>query len=246
MPPRAVAPPGPGRRHMGILFHLYASLVLACFCKSARSIALFLDIVQGSFRVFFYFCCRFSFFFCSPLRCFHIATQTPADFTMALYSSQDIFARLSEGALASSSSMPAQATHAHASASHTSTSTSSTSHTRTTRVRYARIRAVHAGVPIPGSQSDAHPRAASNAPAYVGVDGQWGKQAQGTVPLIVILEPTYLGVLPATLLPTVGFLAFTVLAAVAFVPWVTAYLDPFIRQAREDLKTGMTPALKDR
>ena len=63
MPPRAVAPPGPGRRHMGILFHLYASLVLACFCKSARSIALFLDIVQGSFRVFFYFCCRFSFFF---------------------------------------------------------------------------------------------------------------------------------------------------------------------------------------
>lgn len=61
------------------------------------------------------------------------------------------------------------------------------------------------------------------------------------MPFVIILEPLYLGVLPATLLPTIGFLIPIVLAAVLLVvPWVIAYLDPFVRQAKEDLKTGMT------
>jgi len=62
----------------------------------------------------------------------------------------------------------------------------------------------------------------------------------------VILEPAYLGVLPATLVPTMGFLVPIVLAAVAFVPWVTAYFEPFVRQAREDLKAGVMRASRER
>lgn len=59
-----------------------------------------------------------------------------------------------------------------------------------------------------------------------------------SVPFIVILEPVYLGVLPAALLPTVGFLIPIVLAAALFVPFVIAYFEPFVRQAREDMNTG--------
>ena len=134
---------------------------------------------------------------------------------------------------------------------------SSTPHTPTTRSRYARIRAVHAGVPTPGSRSYSHshspalapqpqprvpaPHPGSAAPANGAVERE-----KGTVPFVVILEPTYLGVLPATLLPTVGFLVPIVLAAAWFVPWVTAYFEPFVRQAREDLKAGMTQTRKER
>ena len=136
---------------------------------------------------------------------------------------------------------------------------SSTPHTPTTRSRYARIRVVHAGVPTPGSRSYSHshspalapqpqpqpripaPHPGSAAPANGAVERE-----RGTVPFIVILEPTYLGVLPATLLPTVGFLVPIVLAAAWFVPWATAYFEPFVRQAREDLKAGMTQTRKER
>jgi len=72
----------------------------------------------------------------------------------------------------------------------------------------------------------------------------------GSIPFIVILEPTYMGVLPATLLPTVGFLVPVLLAAALVVlPWVTAYFEPFARQARVDgLNAGgmMTRTGKDK
>jgi hypothetical protein len=109
---------------------------------------------------------------------------------------------------------------------------------------------VDAGVTTPGSRSHSPafapqprvpvPHPGSAAPANVAVERE-----KGTVPFVVILEPAYLGVLPVTLLPTVGFLILIVLAAILFVPWVTAYFEPFAQQAREDMKTGMTRTRKE-
>ncbi|KAG9313886.1 hypothetical protein JVU11DRAFT_4654 [Chiua virens] len=112
--------------------------------------------------------------------------QTPADFDMSLYAPQDLL-----DGFAPQSTPPVSQT--------------------TTRARYARIRAVHAGVPV---LTNASP--------------------QLDVPFVLVLEPLYMGVLPASLLPTVGVLVLVGLAAAWTVPWVTAYLAPFARQARAD------------
>ncbi|KAH0837857.1 hypothetical protein J3R83DRAFT_6084 [Lanmaoa asiatica] len=174
--------------------------------------------------------------------------STPADFTIAIYTPQDLLARLSEPDLIETGP-GRESTHGRS-----SPHTSSTAHTPTTRSRYARIRVVRAGVPIPSVRSQSSPpvsipplprvpvpvpilisRPGSDAtPANLAVDER-GKE---TAPFVVILEPLYLGVLPATLLPTVGFLIPVVFAAVLSVPWVTAYFEPFIRQARKDLNTN--------
>ena len=116
------------------------------------------------------------------------------------------------------------------------------------RSRYARIRAVHTGVlvptpphphqprtPVPG-----HPPIDPEAPASVDITRQRSEETHPTVPFILILEPVHWGVLPASLLPTVSFLVPIILAAAVLVPWVTAYLEPYARQAREDLETEMT------
>lgn len=173
-----------------------------------------------------------------------MVTQAPVEFAIVLYSSQDILARLSERELISSSRPERARTHASGS-SHTS----STQHTPTTRSRYARIRAVDAGVPTRSHSPAlaAQPRVPVPHPGSAAPVNVAAERGRGTVPFVVILEPVYLGVLPATLLPTVGFLIPIVLAAVLFVPWVTAYLEPFAQQAREDLKKiGMTRTSKER
>ncbi|KAN0100148.1 hypothetical protein V8E55_000132 [Tylopilus felleus] len=170
--------------------------------------------------------------------------STPADFEIALYTSHDVLARLSEHARIAHLTSPLP-------------SPSTTTGDITTRTRYARIRAVHAGVPVPNSRS--HPRSAfSSSPSPRGHARPAAAAARSTdaedapaqaqdpsaveageegVPLVVILEPAYWGVLPATLLPTVGVLVPVVLAAALVVhPWVMAYLEPFVRQATEDVK----------
>ncbi|KAI9569463.1 hypothetical protein HD554DRAFT_2091334 [Boletus coccyginus] len=180
--------------------------------------------------------------------------SVPADFAIALYSPQDLLARLSERELISNGIRERARPHVRA-----SPHTSSTRHTPTTRSRYARIRAVDAGVPTPGSRPQSPPAAPAPAPApalapvtplprvpvpHPGSDAP--ADADRVVPFVVILEPAYLGVLPATLVPTMGFLVPIVLAAVAFVPWVTAYFEPFVRQAREDVKAGVMRASRER
>ncbi|KAG8219329.1 hypothetical protein J3R82DRAFT_212 [Butyriboletus roseoflavus] len=91
-------------------------------------------------------------------------------------------------------------------------------------------------VPIP------IPHPGSDVPARVPVD----EHGKTSVPFIIILEPLYLGVLPATLLPTVGFLIPIVLAAALSASLVIAYFEPFVRQARADLNTRMTGTRKKR
>ncbi|KAH7924473.1 hypothetical protein BV22DRAFT_1066690 [Leucogyrophana mollusca] len=87
----------------------------------------------------------------------------------------------------------------------------------TTRQKYARIRVVDAGVLTPGPHL--------KSPEF----------AVEPVPFILILEQLYLGILPASLLPTVCFLVPVLLAAAMTVPYITRYLDGFVRQAREEL-----------
>lgn len=147
---------------------------------------------------------------------------------------------------------------------------SSTRHTPTTRSRYARIRVVDTGVLTPGFRSHQHqplvsipltpqpqPRVPTPIPsrsphpgnddalaAHLTIDDE--QEKQNSVSFIVILEPLYLGVLPATLLPTVTFLIPIVLAAVLSVPYMIAHFEPFVRQTRGDLNTGMSRKHKER
>ncbi|KIJ06778.1 hypothetical protein PAXINDRAFT_177736 [Paxillus involutus ATCC 200175] len=110
----------------------------------------------------------------------------------------------------------------------------------TTRSKYARIRVVNAGVLTPGARPQV-PRTSSDAPANLAVEYE-----PDSVPFIVILEPLYLGVLPASLLPTVCFLIPILLVAAMSVPFAIAYLDTFVRQAREDLTRKMALGKKER
>lgn len=190
---------------MGISLHLHPSLVLACFCKPVSPFIRAHSSLPPSSR-------RSRFIppsFCSRLSSVSYQ-QSPADFAIALYTQQDLLARLSDAkqdltlpAISTAKALPP-----------------------TTRTRYARIRAVHAGVPTPGI--------ARSPPAQEG--------EKNTVAFILVLEPTYLGVLPARLLSTFGFLVLILLAAVWLVaPRIIASMEPFAREAREDcLKTGMT------
>ncbi|KAF8435664.1 hypothetical protein L210DRAFT_107282 [Boletus edulis BED1] len=141
------------------------------------------------------------------------AASTPVDFEIALYSPQEVLARHSD----SEGAPP----HAHASVPPRST----------TRSRFARIYAVHAGVATPTLELEQAPSPRSPPPP-----SHVAHAVHATIPFIVILEPVYAGVLPATLLPTIGLLIPIVLVAVALVPWITASLEPCVQQAREELK----------
>ncbi|KAK0185231.1 hypothetical protein F5146DRAFT_1166817 [Armillaria mellea] len=83
-----------------------------------------------------------------------------------------------------------------------------------TRLKYARIRLVDTGVVTPGISVD--------RPA--------------TVPFIVVLEPLYFGILPATVVPTLYFLIPVVLLAAATLPWVNAYLEDIALKARREIR----------
>ena len=83
-----------------------------------------------------------------------------------------------------------------------------------TRVRYARIRVVDIGVRPPSAKpSEPEP-----------------------IPFILVLEPLYLGVLPATVLPTIMFLVPLVFFAGLAVPSVYRYLSRIAEKSREELK----------
>jgi len=97
-----------------------------------------------------------------------------------------------------------------------------------TRTKYARIRVVDAGVRTPQIHPD---DTDSRLSSLVEVE---------PVPFILILEQLYWGVLPASLLPTICFLVPVLLAAAIAIPPIIAYLDPFVRQAREDLKSKVS------
>jgi hypothetical protein len=94
----------------------------------------------------------------------------------------------------------------------------------TTRIKYARIRVVDTGVRTPTPDL---PESAAQA-----------------IPFILILEQLYLGVLPASLLPTVCFLIPVLFCAALATPWILSYLDHFIKQARQELRDFSTAQRK--
>jgi hypothetical protein len=87
----------------------------------------------------------------------------------------------------------------------------------TTRRKYARIRLVDTGIrtPLPHNQH----KIIESAP----------------VPFIVILEPLYFGVLPATVIPTLFFLVPVLAVAALAVPLINTYLADLARQGRRDV-----------
>jgi hypothetical protein len=94
----------------------------------------------------------------------------------------------------------------------------------TTRLKYARIRVVDTGIRRPTPDLP--------------------ESAAQTIPFILVLEQLYLGVLPASLLPTVCFLIPVLSCAALATPWILSYLDHFIKQARQELRDFSTAQRK--
>jgi len=86
------------------------------------------------------------------------------------------------------------------------------------RRKYARIRLIDTGVLTP-TRDMLPPRTAE------------------AVPFNLILEPLYLGVLPASVLPIVLFLVPIIVLAGLMVPFINTYLEGIIRTARLETKS---------
>lgn len=55
------------------------------------------------------------------------------------------------------------------------------------------------------------------------------------VPIIIVLEPLYFGVLPASVTPVLGFIVFVCALAGLAVPRINRYLQNIATQARQDI-----------
>lgn len=91
-----------------------------------------------------------------------------------------------------------------------------------TRTKYARVRVVDIGVRTPTAE-------------YKALLLQ-GPIKPTPVPFMLILEPLYLGILPATLLPTVGLLILVAIVASLALPMVKRYLQAIAAQVREEIR----------
>ncbi|KAH9830460.1 uncharacterized protein C8Q71DRAFT_366915 [Rhodofomes roseus] len=93
----------------------------------------------------------------------------------------------------------------------------------TGRRMYARIRVVDAGVRVPTA------------------DGSRERVTPEPVPFIVILEPLYFGMLPASVAPTVAFLVIVIIiAAFGIVPPVQRYLGRVADEVRQETASSRT------
>jgi hypothetical protein len=89
-----------------------------------------------------------------------------------------------------------------------------------TRTKYARIRVVDIGIRTPTAEYKALLRQGPIKPT--------------PVPFMLILEPLYLGVLPATVVPSVGALILVAVVAGLAVPRVNRYLQEVAAQVRQE------------
>jgi hypothetical protein len=62
---------------------------------------------------------------------------------------------------------------------------------------------------------------------------------------MLILEPLYFGILPATLLPTVGLLILVATVAGLAVPTVNRYLQAIAAQVREEIRDASGASKND-
>ncbi|KAG7100022.1 hypothetical protein E1B28_001808 [Marasmius oreades] len=107
-------------------------------------------------------------------------------------------------------------------ASHFSSAKISRNSTVTTRVKYARITAVHTGVIIP-ALSHIEPK---------------------PVPFVVILEGLYFGVLPASVVPIVGFIALVLPGMWFVVKKIIETVECVAEEARKELKVTSKDKIK--
>jgi hypothetical protein len=91
-----------------------------------------------------------------------------------------------------------------------------------TRTKYARIRLVDIGIRTPTAE-------------YKALLLQ-GPINPTPVPFMIILEPLYLGILPATVVPSVGLLILVAVVAGLAVPRVNRYLQEVAVQVRQEIR----------
>lgn len=91
-----------------------------------------------------------------------------------------------------------------------------------TRTKYARVRVVDVGIRTPTAE-------------YKALLLQ-GPIKPTPVPFMLILEPLYFGILPATLVPTVGLLVLVAIMAGLAFPTVNRYIQDIAAQAREEIR----------
>ncbi|KAF8079138.1 hypothetical protein FPV67DRAFT_98729 [Lyophyllum atratum] len=89
--------------------------------------------------------------------------------------------------------------------------------------RYARIRAVDRGVLAPTPKSHA-------------TDTKPAVSFPLSVPFIVVLEPLYFGVLPASVLPVLAYILLACIASYFAVPKITRHLNGIAAQAKKELE----------
>lgn len=100
-----------------------------------------------------------------------------------------------------------------------------------TRTKYARVRVVDIGIRTPTAE-------------YKALLLQ-GPIKPTPVPFMLILEPLYFGILPATLLPTVGLLILVATVAGLAVPTVNRYLQAIAAQVREEIRDASGASKND-
>lgn len=103
-----------------------------------------------------------------------------------------------------------------------SAQSSDTSSIAMTRTKYARVRVVDVGIRTPTAE-------------YKALLLQ-GPIKPTPVPFMLILEPLYFGILPATLVPTVGLLVLVAIMAGLAFPTVNRYIQDIAAQAREEIR----------
>lgn len=92
---------------------------------------------------------------------------------------------------------------------------------KTTRRKYARIHIVYTGVLTPSSD-----------PAIM------ASRIKATTPLVVpfvlIVEPLYFGILPASMTPNALFIIFVAVLSLLAAPRISAYLEQFVELAKKE------------
>ncbi|RDB29446.1 hypothetical protein Hypma_016085 [Hypsizygus marmoreus] len=90
-----------------------------------------------------------------------------------------------------------------------------------TRRKYGRIRVVNTGVPTPAPPSHHNPI--------------HDRLASPPVPIILILEPLYFGVLPPTVIPVLLYLVLAIVIGALLVPIFNGYLEDVAVQVKKEL-----------
>jgi hypothetical protein len=100
-----------------------------------------------------------------------------------------------------------------------------------TRIKYARVRVVDTGVRAPTAE-------------YKALLLQ-GPIKPTPVPFMLILEPLYFGIIPATVVPTIGLLVVVAIAAGLALPMVNRYMQDIAAQVRKEIRDAGEANKKD-